>query len=117
MIFSVASSLSAIRAYGVKMGVHADNVANVETEGYKKSQATFKEGVRNEVQVEVTKVETPGPTIAEVTSGQTVQKELSNVDLAEEIPQTILAQKGFEVNLITLKTQNEMLGSVIDILE
>ena len=117
MIFSVASSLSAIQAYGVKMEVHADNVANVATEGYKKSRATLEEGVGNEVRVEVTKVETPGPTIAEETNGQIEEKELSNVDLAEEIPQTIVTQKGFESNFITLKTQNEMLGSVIDILE
>jgi len=117
MIFSVASSLSAIQAYGVKMGVHADNVANVETEGFKKSRADLKEGVRNEVQVEVSKVETPGPAIAEVTNGQTELKEMSNVDLAEEIPQTILTQRGFDVNFITLKAQDQMLGSVIDILE
>ena len=117
MIFSVCSSLSAIRAYGVKMGVHADNVANANTEEYKKRRVVFEEGSRNDVQVEIEQVDTPGPTVAEVTDGQIEEKELSNVDLAEEIPQTILTERGFEANFVTLRTQDEMLGSVIDILE
>lgn len=117
MIFSVNSSLTAIKAYGVKMGVHADNVANAQTEEYKKSRAVFKEGLRNDVQVEIEQVNTPGPTVAEITDGERTERELSNVDLAEELPQTILTQRGLEMNLTTLKALDEMLGSVIDIVE
>lgn len=39
---------------------------------------------------------------------------MSNVDLAEEIPETITAQRGFQINLVTIKTQDEMLGNIID---
>jgi len=117
MIFSVHSSLSAIRAFGVKMGVNANNVANAETEGYKKRRALLKEGPGNDVRVEIEQVDTPGPTIAEVKDGQITEKELSNVDLAEELSQTILNQRGLEANLTILKTQDEMLGSVIDMFE
>lgn len=117
MIFSVCSSLSAIRAYSVKMGVHADNVANANTEEYKKRRAVLEEGPKNDVQVNIEQVDTPGPTVAEITGDQIEAKELSNVDLAEEISQTILTQSGFEANFVTLRTQDEMLGSVIDILE
>jgi flagellar basal-body rod protein FlgC len=117
MIFSVGSSLSALKAFGVKMGVSADNVANVETEGYKKRRAVFKEGPNNDVQVAVTQPETSGPVIAEVKNGQITEKELSNVDLAEEIPQAILTQSGFEANLKTLQAWSEMTGTVIDMFE
>ena len=117
MIFSVSSSLSALSAYGTKMSVHADNVANVETGGYKKRQAVFKEGSGNQVQVEVKPVETPGPVITEVSDGRITEKELSNVDLAEEIPQTSLTQSGFEVNLKTLQAWDQMAGAVIDIFD
>ncbi|MBL7181084.1 MAG: flagellar basal body rod C-terminal domain-containing protein [Pseudomonadota bacterium] len=117
MIFSVSSSLSAIKAYGVKMGVSADNVANAETDEYKKRRVIFKEGVRNDVQVEIEKVDTPGPIVSEANNGQVTEKELSNVDLTEEIPQAILTQRGFEVNLKTLQTLDEMTGTVIDMFE
>jgi len=117
MIFSVNSSLTAIKAYGVKMGVHADNVANAQTDEYKKSRVVFKEGLRNDVQVEIEQVDTPGSTVTEITDGEITERELSNVDLAEELPQTILTQRGFQVNLTTLRALDEMLGSVIDIVE
>jgi flagellar hook protein FlgE len=117
MIFSVCSSLAAIRAYSVKMGVHANNVANADTEEYKKQRAVLEEGPRNDVQVEIKQVDTPGPSIADVTDGQIETTELANVDLAEEIPQTILTERGFEANFVTLRTMDEMIGSVIDILE
>ena len=45
-----------------------------------------------------------------------VENELSNVDLAEELPQTILAQRGYEANLKTIQTYDETLKSIIDIL-
>ncbi len=117
MIFSVSSSLTALKAYGVKMGVHADNVANAQTEEYKKRRAVFKEGLRNDVQVAIEQVDTPGPAVVEINDGEITERELSNVDLAEELPQTILTQRGFQVNLTTLKALDEMLGSIIDIIE
>ena len=42
---------------------------------------------------------------------------MSNVDLAEEIPQTMIAQRGYEANLATLRTRDEMLKSIIDIIK
>jgi flagellar basal-body rod protein FlgC len=117
MSFSIQSTLSAIKAFGTKMGVTANNVANVETEGFKKSEATLVEGSEKNVEVEITQPDIPGPVFADVTNGQLTEKEMSNVDLTEEIPQTILAQRGYEANLTTLRTQDEMLKSVIDIIK
>ncbi|UCD31280.1 MAG: flagellar biosynthesis protein FlgC [Desulfobacterales bacterium] len=114
MISSISSTLSAIKAFGEKMGVTASNVANAQTEGFKKSRATLTEGSRNDVQVEVTQINTPGPSIVEVHDDGIAEKEMSNVNLAEEIPETITAQRGLEVNLTVIKTQDEMLGSIID---
>ena len=115
MSFSIQSTLSAIKAFGVKMGVTANNIANVETEGFKKSKATLVEGPKNNVEVEITQPNTPGPVVVDATDGQLT--EMSNVDLVEEIPQTILAQRGYEANLATLRTQDEMLKSIIDIIK
>jgi len=117
MIFSIQSTLSAIKAFGEKMGVTANNVANVETEEFKKSRATLVEGPRENVAVEITQSETPGPLVVDVTDGQFTEREMSNVDLAEEIPQMIIAQRGYEANLATLRTEDEMLKSIIDIIK
>ena len=42
------------------------------------------------------------------------QVELSNVDLGEETVNQILAQRGFEANLKTIKTADDMLGTILD---
>ena len=49
------------------MNVIANNVANVETEEFKKSRATLVESPENSVKVEVTQPEDPGPTVVQVT--------------------------------------------------
>ena len=116
MISSVQSSISALKAFGKKMGVTADNVANVESEGFKKSRAVLTEGAQKDVRVEVEKIETPGPIVYEVEDGKMVEKELSNVDLAEEIPHTIIAQRNFEANLKSIQVQEETLDSLFDII-
>jgi len=51
MTFSIQSTLSAIKAFGTKMGVTANNIANVETEEFKKSTATLVEGPKKNVEV------------------------------------------------------------------
>jgi len=115
MIFSAKNTLSALNAFDKKMNVIANNVANVETEEFKKSRATLVEAPENSVKVEVTQPEDPGPTVVQVTDGQIEEKEMSNVDLTEEIPQSIVAQRGYEANLATIRTQNDMLNSILDI--
>ena len=117
MTFSIQSTLSAVKAFGEKMGVTANNIANVETEDFKKSRATLVEGPRENVAVEITQSDTPGPIVVDATDGQFTERKMSNVDLAEEIPQTIIAQRGYEANLATLRAQDEMLKSIIDIIK
>jgi flagellar basal-body rod protein FlgC len=117
MTFSIQSTLSAIKAFGEKMGVTANNIANVQTEEFKKSTATLVEGPKENVEVEITQPDISGPVIVDETDDQLTQKEMSNVDLAEEIPQTIIAQRGYEANLATLRTQDEMVKSIIDIIK
>jgi len=115
VISSSKITLSALNAFDKKMNVIANNVANVETEEFKKSRATLVEGPENSVKVEVTQPEDPGPIVVQVTDGQFEEKEMSNVDLAEEIPQSIVAQRGYEANLATIRTQDDMLNAILDI--
>jgi len=114
MISAMSSAVSAINAFDKKMAVISNNIANSQTEGFKKSRADLKEGEAGAVEVDISVVDTPGPVITVEENNGIVEKEMSNVDLAEEIPQTIIAQSGFEANLKILKTEDEMLGTLLD---
>ncbi|RJQ57755.1 MAG: hypothetical protein C4530_12030 [Desulfobacteraceae bacterium] len=117
MISSIGGSLSALSAFGKKMGVTSNNVANWQSEEFKKSRTVLTEGQNRTVKTQIERIDTPGPVVAETgKDGKEIERELSNVDLAEEIPQTVTAQRGYEANLKSIQVQEETLKSVIDIL-
>ena len=115
MIGAIQSALSGLTAFSTQVAVTAHNVANVTTDGFKKSRteliAVESGGVRSAIQ----KDETAGPTILNDTGYGPAQLELSNVDLAEETVNRIIGQRGFEANIQTVKTADEMLGTILDI--
>ena len=116
MISSVNSTISGLQAYKTKLGITAYNVANVNSEGFKKSRATLKEGAYGNVQVEVNRVNTPGYRYNEFKGEQVTEKESSNVDLGEELPEMMVTQRAYEANLKVLQTHDRMLGSLLDIM-
>jgi flagellar hook protein FlgE len=116
MISAVSSAVSAINAIETKMSVLSNNVANSQSNGFKKSRADLKEGKNGGIDAEITKVNTQGPMVTVEENGGMVEKEMSNVDLAEELPQTIIAKTGYEANLKMLKTQEEIMGRLLDII-
>jgi len=113
MISGISSSLSGLFAFGGKLSNAAGNVANVNTEKYKRTAATIVEDKKGLPRVSLEKLYTPGPIIEE-TDGTV--RELSNVDLAGEFPQMMISQRGYEANIKALKTQSEMIGSLLDMI-
>jgi len=119
MISALNSTVSALQAYKAQMEVTSNNVANVNTDGFKKSKATLKEGHPGDVQVDVNRVDTPGHPYRDLEGDQgdqRVEKETSNVDLAEEFPQMALTQHAYEANMKVLQAQDKLLGTTLDIL-
>lgn len=116
MIPAVNSTLSALQAYRKSMRVTANNIANVNTEEFKKSRATMKEGLNGGVEVDVQKVNTPGHRYQELQGDQMVEKETSNVNLEEELPDLMQTKRTYEANLKVLQTRDKMLGSMLDII-
>ena len=114
MIPSVNSTISALQAYKTRLGVTADNVANVNTDEFKKSRASLKEGAHGDVQVEINRIDTPGPRYQEFEGDQLVEREGSNVNLEEEIPSMMVTQRSYEANLKVMQTQDQMLGTLLD---
>ena len=115
MIPSVNSTISALQAYKTRLGVNADNIANVNTAEFKKSRVSLKEGINGGVQVDINRVNTPGHRYQELEGDQLIEKEGSNLSLEEEIPEILVTRRTYEANLKVLQTQNRMLGTLLDI--
>ncbi len=114
MISALNGTVSALRAFVTKLGVTADNIANVNTDGFKKSRATLHEDQNGGVRDEISRDNSPGFRYDVVENDDVVEKETSNVDLTEEIPDLMLTKRSYQANLKTLETQDEMLGSLLD---
>ncbi len=115
MISALNSTITALRAFVTKLNVTADNIANVNTDGFKKNRATLQEDQNGGVRVEIRRDNSPGFIYDSVDeNGEKVEKETSNVDLTQEIPDLMMTKRAYQANLKTLETQDEMLGSLLD---
>jgi flagellar hook protein FlgE len=115
MIGAIQSALSGLTAFSAQVAVTAHNVANVHTDGFKKSRTELIAMESGGVRATSQRDEKAGPTILNDTGYGPAQLELSNVDLAEEAVNLIIGLRGFEANLEALKTTDEMLGRILDI--
>jgi flagellar basal-body rod protein FlgC len=115
MISALNGTISALKAFVTKLGVSADNIANVKTDGFKRNRATLHEGHNGGVRVEIEKDDSPGLRYNVIENGKKVEKETSNVDLTEEIPNLMVTKRAYQANLKSVETQDEMLGSLLDI--
>jgi len=115
MISSINSSLSALTAFRKKLAVTSNNIANVNTDEFKKSRAILNEDSTGGVTADIEQLATPGPVHTVIQDGVATEKEMSNVDLTQEIPEMIPTQRGYEANLKAIQTQDEMLGTLIDL--
>ena len=96
------------------MAVTSHNVANVETDEFKKSRALMEEAKPSGVTVTIETVDTPGAVLpVNNETGET--RETSNVDLAEEMVQMMSTQRSYDANLQSIKTWDEMMESVLDL--
>jgi len=115
MIDGAYAALSALDGFSKKLAVVSNNVANSNTDGFKKSRAILEEGHNGGVEVSIQKVDTPGSPIPHEEGSRVQTEESSNVDLPEEMAQMIVAQQGHEANQKSLKAQDELLGTILDI--
>lgn len=116
MISSIGNTISALNAYGTGLSVKANNIANADSENFKKSRALYVEGDNGDVIAEISKVGLESELLALSGAEAATEAQPSNVELAEEIPGMMIDQKGFEANLSVIKTKDEMLGSILDII-
>ena len=115
MLSGVHSALSGLQAFSKKVDSIANNVANVNTNEFKKTRVTLTDKEPQGVVANVEKIETPGPLALEQTQDGEKLIEQSNVELSEELPNLMLSRRFFQANLKVIETEDEILGSLLDI--
>jgi flagellar hook protein FlgE len=115
MISAYSSALTALQAFGTKIQSSANNIANANTDGFKKTRVTMAELQPQGVRADVDQVTTAGTSVFQETSGGPDLVELSNVELSSEIPEMNLSSQFYKANLKTIETVNDMTGSLLDI--
>jgi flagellar hook protein FlgE len=106
------TALSALGSLSRKMDVTANNIANVNTNGFKKSRAEFEDVDPSGVKVSISQVDTPGDALPPDEQGK--EQESSNVNLAEELINLITTQHAFAANINTITTEDDMRKTLLD---
>jgi flagellar basal-body rod protein FlgB len=88
---------SALAAYGVRQAVTANNIANIDTPGFKASSAVMKESRE-------------GGVTASVARGE------DSVEISKEAVDLLDTANGYGANLKALKVSDRMAKDVLDIL-
>ena len=97
--------VSGMQAAQTRHDITAHDIANINTDGYE--DRTPRQ----------TDLETGGTRIAGVTRRPNTPNAPSNTDLVEETKEQIVNKTMFAANAKVLKTENEMLGQIIDLVQ
>lgn len=102
------SNLSALSAMGVAQQVSANNIANVNTDGFKASTVEFESGPEGQgVRVgAIRESSAPGPFVDGV--------EGSNTDIATEVVGMMQTGHAFSANAATIRASEEMTGHLLN---
>ena len=115
MISSLNISLSGLNAFQQQLSVAANNLANVNTDGFKQSQ-TVLESVNAQGVVAISKkLELPGPLVLEQSADGASLVEKSNVEVSQEMTTLITAQRAYQANLKASQVVDETVGSLLDV--
>jgi flagellar basal-body rod protein FlgC len=116
MSIDLYASVAGINAFLNKMDVTANNIANLNTDNYKRRVAHISQDKNGLPETKVTIDKTPGlenPRKAGEPGGP--PREMSNVNYAEEAVSMIEAKMGVKANVKALQVADETFGSLLDI--
>ena len=101
-LMSISTNVSSLQANQMYMNANANNIANVNTDGFRPTQTTISNPTKGDIQANFTKVDDTGSA-------------KSQTNLTKEIPDQIIISGVNEANINAIKTQNEMMGSLLDL--
>ena len=117
MHIDLYSSIAGINAFFRKMDVSANNVANMNTDNYKRRVAEIGQNENGHPRVSITIDKTPGmENPREPGEPKGPPREMSNVNYAEEAVSMIETKIGAHANVKALQAAEDMLASIIDII-
>jgi flagellar hook protein FlgE len=91
-----SSALSALTAFGTGLNVTANNIANINTKGFKPSSAVMNEGDNGGVKVTLS------------------QTQNAEVDIAKEMTDMMIEKNAIQLNIKSLQTADQVNKSLID---
>ena len=97
---NISNNVSSLQAHQTMLSGSANNIANVNTDGFVPNDTRIVGG-DNSIKAQSTKVDDNG-------------SKTSQSNLAKEIPDLIIAQEATALNVTAIRTQDEMLGSLLD---
>ncbi len=98
---NISNNVSSIQAHQTFLNTNANNIANVNSDGF----------IPKDTRLEDKKGSVTASTVKADDSGSTK----SQTNLAKEIPDQISIQAGVSANVEAIKTQDDVLGSLLDI--
>ena len=99
---NISSNVSSLQAHQSALNTTANNVANANSDGFIPSSTNIVESSNSSV------------TTATSQASDTVSAQ-SQTDLAKELTDEIVLGRGFEANIASIKTQDQLTGSLLDI--
>jgi len=114
MFTGFALAISGIQAGSRILGTSAHNIANAQTENFKRTHAILEESSAGGVIVSLSQDNRPGPQLPTGDDPFTFRQG-SKVDLQNEFIHIVEASNIIEANLASIRTQDKVLGSLLDI--
>ena len=97
---NISNNVSSIQAHQTMLNVNANNIANVNSDGFVPSDTRMSDDT-NSVSTNVRLADNNG-------------SQMSQTDLAKELPDQIIAQDAVAVNVEAIRTRDEMMGTLLD---
>jgi len=97
---NISNNVSSIQAHQTMLNVNANNIANVNSDGFVPSDTRMSDDT-NSVSANVRLADNNG-------------SQMSQTDLAKELPDQIIAQDAVAVNVEAIRTRDEMMGTLLD---
>jgi flagellar hook protein FlgE len=113
-----SSAISGISSSSARAAVAANNIANANTSGFKASRITVESSGSGQQETPITESTESGSFIPRsdgLPEGSELE-ETSNVDLAEKFVQLQISEHGYSASAAVIRTQGEMLGTILDML-
>lgn len=99
---AISTNVSSIQSYQTLLNSSANNVANVNTDRYVPTDGTTQQTGTNSVS-------------AELRTATDTGAQNSQTDLSEELTDQIVYENSVEANAASIRTQDELYGSLLDI--